>query len=440
MIPFYIFYSMFGFQRVGDMIWSLGDQRGRGFLLGATAGRTTLVGRRSAALRRAVADVRARVPELPRVRPRVRVRGRRARPRRHPAHVRTRTPRIASTTSRSTTRTTCSRRCPKASRTASCAACICCAGGRGAARHRAQILASGPMVLQALEAQQMLGRALRRRRRRVERSGLEAAPRRRARVRTLEPPAPERAAAHAVRHRVARRSRPGPVVAVSDWVRAVPDSIARFVPQPYVVLGTDGYGFSDVRPALRRHFEVDAAHVVVGVLDGLAQTGDVKAEGSWPRRSSATRSTPTRRTPGPPERLTGAGRSTGSSWWSGSQSSSSSVELIVEVVVVVASRRRFAQIREGAGAFPEQPIVVPLLELARLTEAACSSFSGHVVTCLEVVTPIMPCPARRECAPGAKGLVAPAVEVDDVADGRRWARRARRRPRGATRGRPPTPA
>src|SRR5947209_17202447 len=44
MIPFYIFYSMFGFQRVGDLIWSFGDQRGRGFLLGATAGRTTLAG------------------------------------------------------------------------------------------------------------------------------------------------------------------------------------------------------------------------------------------------------------------------------------------------------------------------------------------------------------------------------------------------------------
>ena len=59
MIPFFIFYSMFGFQRVGDLIWSFGDQRGRGFLLGATAGRTTLIGRGSAALRRAVADVRA---------------------------------------------------------------------------------------------------------------------------------------------------------------------------------------------------------------------------------------------------------------------------------------------------------------------------------------------------------------------------------------------
>ena len=98
------------------------------------------------------------------------------------------------------------------------------------------------------------------------------------RVRALEPPAPDR-------RRRARRTSPssstgteGPIVAVTDWVKAVPDSIARFVPQPYVVLGTDGYGFSDVRAALRRHFEVDAAHIVVAVLDGLAQTGDVKAE------------------------------------------------------------------------------------------------------------------------------------------------------------------
>jgi pyruvate dehydrogenase E1 component len=50
------------------------------------------------------------------------------------------------------------------------------------------------------------------------------------------------------------------------------------VPQPYLVLGTDGYGFSDTRAALRRHFEIDAAHIVVGVLQGLALTGDVKAE------------------------------------------------------------------------------------------------------------------------------------------------------------------
>ena len=70
----------------------------------------------------------------------------------------------------------------------------------------------------------------------------------------------------------------GPVVAVTDWVKTVPDSIARFVPQPYLVLGTDGYGFSDTRESLRRHFEVDAAHVTVAVLDALSQTGDLKGE------------------------------------------------------------------------------------------------------------------------------------------------------------------
>src|SRR5262249_40903430 len=70
----------------------------------------------------------------------------------------------------------------------------------------------------------------------------------------------------------------GPVVAVSDWGQAVPDSIARFVPRPYAALGTDGYGYSDTRPALRRHFEVDAEHTAIAVLDALAQTGDLKGE------------------------------------------------------------------------------------------------------------------------------------------------------------------
>ena len=60
----------------------------------------------------------------------------------------------------------------------------------------------------------------------------------------------------------------------------MPDQIARFVPQPFIPLGTDGYGFSDTRAALRRHFEVDAAHIVVATLDGLAQLGDVKGEAS----------------------------------------------------------------------------------------------------------------------------------------------------------------
>jgi len=70
----------------------------------------------------------------------------------------------------------------------------------------------------------------------------------------------------------------GPIVAVTDFVKAVPDQIARFVSRPFVPLGTDGYGFSDTRIALRRHFEVDAQHVVLAVLDALARQGDIKGE------------------------------------------------------------------------------------------------------------------------------------------------------------------
>jgi pyruvate dehydrogenase E1 component len=70
----------------------------------------------------------------------------------------------------------------------------------------------------------------------------------------------------------------GPIIAVTDFVKAVPDEIARWVPRPFLPLGTDGFGLSDARGPLRRRFEVDAAHVVVAALHALAQRGDVKAE------------------------------------------------------------------------------------------------------------------------------------------------------------------
>ena len=72
--------------------------------------------------------------------------------------------------------------------------------------------------------------------------------------------------------------RPGPVVAVSDWIRAVPDQIARWVPAPYTSLGTDGYGFSDTRAAARRFFHVDAESITVAVLGQLAKRGEVKPD------------------------------------------------------------------------------------------------------------------------------------------------------------------
>src|SRR5580658_4054445 len=70
----------------------------------------------------------------------------------------------------------------------------------------------------------------------------------------------------------------GPVIAVSDWIRAVPDQIARWVPAPFTSLGTDGYGFSDTRAAARRFFHVDAESVTLAVLSQLARVGEVKHE------------------------------------------------------------------------------------------------------------------------------------------------------------------
>jgi pyruvate dehydrogenase E1 component len=72
----------------------------------------------------------------------------------------------------------------------------------------------------------------------------------------------------------------GPVVAVSDWIRAVPDQIARWVPAtlPYTSLGTDGFGFSDTRPAARRFFNVDAESIAVAVLWELAREGQISPE------------------------------------------------------------------------------------------------------------------------------------------------------------------
>ena len=65
------------------------------------------------------------------------------------------------------------------------------------------------------------------------------------------------------------------MVAVSDWMRAVPDQISRWVPGSYTSLGTDGFGFSDTRPAARRFFHVDAESITLAVLSELARSGAV---------------------------------------------------------------------------------------------------------------------------------------------------------------------
>jgi pyruvate dehydrogenase E1 component len=68
----------------------------------------------------------------------------------------------------------------------------------------------------------------------------------------------------------------GPVIAVSDFMRAVQDQVAPWVTQPFAALGTDGFGLSDTRGALRRHFKVDAESIVVSALQQLAAQGEIK--------------------------------------------------------------------------------------------------------------------------------------------------------------------
>jgi pyruvate dehydrogenase E1 component len=69
----------------------------------------------------------------------------------------------------------------------------------------------------------------------------------------------------------------GPVVLVSDWVKALPDLLGRWLPPGYVALGTEGFGRSDTREALRALFEIDAPHVAVAALSALHATGELPA-------------------------------------------------------------------------------------------------------------------------------------------------------------------
>ena len=68
----------------------------------------------------------------------------------------------------------------------------------------------------------------------------------------------------------------GPIIAVSDYMKLVPDQIARWVPGRFVTLGTDGFGRSDTREALRSFFEIDTAHIVVATLSALADEGRIE--------------------------------------------------------------------------------------------------------------------------------------------------------------------
>jgi pyruvate dehydrogenase E1 component len=143
--------------------------------------------------------------------------------------------------------------------------------------HKAQILASGPMVHQALRAQQLLADE-----HDVSADVWSATSYQQLRADAVETerwnrlhPGKERREAYVSRTLATAE---GAVVAVTDSMRAVPDQISRWIHQPYLSLGTDGFGRSDTREALRRFFEVDAEHITAAVLSVLSEMGEVKPE------------------------------------------------------------------------------------------------------------------------------------------------------------------
>jgi pyruvate dehydrogenase E1 component len=276
MIPLYIFYSMFGFQRTGDGLWAAADQLARGFLLGATAGRTTLNGEglqhedgHSHLLAATNPAVIAYDPAFAFEIAHIVADGLRRMYGESPENVFY----YLTVYNEPVVQ-------PPEPDGLDVEGLL-----RGLHRYRpagatsgprAQLLASGTGMQWALRAQQLLAQdwqvaadvwsatswtELRREAVACEEHNL------------LHPDTEPRIP-YVTRTLADAR---GPVVAVSDFMQAVPDLISRWVPGDWTSLGTDGFGLSDTRAALRRHFHVDAESIVVATLRRLAANGQVPA-------------------------------------------------------------------------------------------------------------------------------------------------------------------
>ncbi len=277
MVPFYIFYSMFGFQRTGDLIWAFGDSRGRGFLLGATAGRTTLNGEglqhedgHSLLLASTVPNVSAYDPAFA-YEVAVIVRhglaamyGDEPEDRFYYLTLYNENYEMPAM--------------PEGAEEGIVRGMYRFAAAPEGPGRRATILFSGPAYGAAMEAQRLLATD-----HDVAADCWSVTSYKALREEALETERWNRLHPHdapRVPHvtQVLSTQTEGPFVAVTDFMKAVPDQVSRWVPGHFTPLGTDGYGRSDDRPALRRHFETDAAHVLVAVLKALADTGDAKEE------------------------------------------------------------------------------------------------------------------------------------------------------------------
>jgi pyruvate dehydrogenase E1 component len=270
MLPFYIYYSMFGFQRVGDLIWAAADQRARGFLIGATAGRTTLGGEglqhqdgSSHMQAAAIPNCRAYDPAFAYEMAVIVDRGARAMMEEGEDAFYYLTAMNENYAQPSM---------PQGAEAGILKGMYRLSGpeaGVGAVR----LLGSGAILPEVIAAAAMLAQdfgvaaevfsvtsfsELARDAREAERQAM------------LNPEAEA-----PVSHVAALLPGTTPIVAASDYVRAYPQLIASYVGARFVALGTDGFGRSDTRNALRRFFEVDRQHVVIAALHALAEAGTV---------------------------------------------------------------------------------------------------------------------------------------------------------------------
>ncbi len=279
MIPLYMFYSMFGFQRTGDQIWSAADQRARGFLIGATAGGTTLNGeglqhqdRHSLLLAQPNPAIEAYDASfayelavlmqngIERMFSDVTVEGGEDvifyltvynEPRLQPAM-------------------------PEGLDPADVVRGIYRYREGEVGQHEAHILSSGTIMYEALRAQELLSEDFDVRAdvwstpgwNRLLRDGTECEAWNRMNPDADEPLVPE--------IRTALDGTTGPYVAVSDWLKATPVQIADWIPGRFAVLGTDGFGRSDTREMLRRFHRIDAESITITVLAELAAEGTVE--------------------------------------------------------------------------------------------------------------------------------------------------------------------
>jgi pyruvate dehydrogenase E1 component len=272
MLPFYIYYSMFGFQRVGDLIWAAADQRARGFLIGATAGRTTLSGEglqhqdgSSQLIASTVPNCRAYDPAFACELAVILDHGARQMMERQEDVFYYLTVMNENYAQPSL---------PAGAEGDVISGMYRCGGHEvpGAAG-KVRLIGSGAILREVIAAGELLAREwqvenelwsvtsfteLAREARAVERWN-RMHPQQQAKLSHVE------------------RCLPGnaPVIAASDYVRAYAQLIGSYIEGRFVALGTDGFGRSDTRATLRRFFEVDRQHIVIAALRVLQQQGAV---------------------------------------------------------------------------------------------------------------------------------------------------------------------